>query len=203
LRKEVRLLEGVLLELLEDKDEPNIYKVREILARLSKTQKRPNQKLDGDWEVYWASRDSIVEKVWGTGLTVGDALVELKEIVLQLGNRKAGRVVEAAEITSRIGPFPNTANLMKGQYSAEGATSVELVFDMFEDLNGEPIELPGGLRKKVLNLDVIYASKNMIALQSQETSNNECDFYVLKAVEDYEMKRDEFLGLTRRKYFFN
>jgi len=207
LQKEVKLLEGVLLELLE-KDVPNIFKVREILARLSKTQKKPNQKLDGDWMLFWASRDLIVEKVWSTGVHMKNDLTELKEIVLRLGGRKEGRLIEATEIYSRVGPFGNFANTLLGTYAVDGPTALQIRFDQFKDyvMEGDEaadIDLPDGQKEKILDLDVIYSSKKLIALQSSETENGECDFYILTKVPGYEEQVKEFLGLNRVRTLFN
>ena len=54
---ETGMLEGALKTLFQRMDEPDIFKVREILMRLAKTNKKPNQNLAGDWIIFWASRE--------------------------------------------------------------------------------------------------------------------------------------------------
>ncbi|CAJ1429322.1 unnamed protein product, partial [Effrenium voratum] len=199
---EVGMLEGALTTLFKRMEEPDIFKVREILMRLAKTNPRPNQKLTGDWIIFWASREGCVDKLFGSGVTEEGWWLQMQEYLLRLSNKKQGRKVEAIEIVRKVGPFPNQSNSLKGTYAASGTNRLKIVFTEMKTDEGKDIEPRGGKDKMVVDVDVIYSSKNMIALQ-WEDANGECDFYVLTPVNSILEERDKYVGTSRARNFFN
>lgn len=186
-----------MLDLFQD-EEPSIYKVRDCLMRLSKNCPRPNQQIQGDWIIFWASREGCVDKLFGTGMTE-PWWMEMQEYLIRIGSRKEGRVVEAAEVIRRVGPFPNQSNSLKGTYSIAGTNSLQFRFTEIKTDDEKEIE---GCKEKVIDVDVIYSSANMVALQYEDTSG-ECDFYVLTPVEDLTREVNRLVGAERARYFFN
>lgn len=199
---EAQMLERGLLELFDRMEEPDIYKVREILMRLAKLTPKPNQKLAGDWIIFWASREGCVDKLFGCGATDEGWYMQLNEYMLRFSTAKKGRVVEAAEIIRKVGPFPDRSYRMKGKYTIQGVNGLKIVFTDLKEPDGKEMEARGGKDKIVIDCDVLYSSKTMIAMQ-WEDNNGECDFYVLTPVEDIDAKADEFTGVSKAKTFFN
>eukprot|EP00931_Biecheleriopsis_adriatica_P122796 TRINITY_DN97839_c0_g1_i1.p2 TRINITY_DN97839_c0_g1~~TRINITY_DN97839_c0_g1_i1.p2 ORF type:complete len:294 (+),score=56.10 TRINITY_DN97839_c0_g1_i1:55-936(+) len=199
---EAGMLEGALLTLFQRmEDAPDIYKVREILGKLAKLNPRPNQNLAGDWIIFWASREGCVDKLFGTGMTDEGWWMQLQEFLLRLGPSKKGRIAEAAEIIRKVGPFPNQSNSLKGKYAPTGTNRLRIIFDEIKTDDGKELTVREGERK-VVDCDVIYSSKTMMALQ-WEDANGECDFYVLTPVDDIKKKVDEFVGTAKARTFFN
>jgi len=199
---EVEMMEGALKTLFKRMDEPDIYKVREILMRLAKTNPRPNQNLTGDWVIFWASREGCIDKLFGSGMTDEGWWMQLQEYLLRFGKKKEGRVCEAIEIIRKVGPFPNQSNCLRGKYECSGTNRLKIVFKEMKTDDGKDLEFREGKDKMVVDVDVIYSSKKMIAIQ-WEDSNGECDFYVLNRVSDIIAERDKFVGTSRARFFFN
>ncbi|CAK9011145.1 Uncharacterized protein SCF082_LOCUS10972, partial [Durusdinium trenchii] len=199
---ETGMLEGALKTLFRKMEEPDIFKVREILMRLAKTNQKPNQNLAGDWIIFWASREGCVDKLFGTGMTDEGWWMQLQEYLLRLGTRKEGRVAEAIEIVRKVGPFPNQSNCLKGTYMPSGTNRLKMIFTEFKTDDGKEMKARGDQEELVVDVDVIYSSKTMIALQ-WEDENGECDFYVLTRVNSILEERDKFVGTSRARTFFN
>mmetsp|Transcript_40033 Transcript_40033/g.95610 ORF Transcript_40033/g.95610 Transcript_40033/m.95610 type:complete len:289 (-) Transcript_40033:75-941(-) len=199
---EIEMMEGALKTLFARMDEPDIYKVREILMRLAKTNPRPNQNLAGDWIIFWASREGCIDKLFGTGMTDEGWWMQLQEYLLRFGKKKEGRVCEAIEIVRKVGPFPNQSNCLRGNYAISGTNRLKITFSEMKTDEGKDLEFREGKKKMVVDVDVIYSSKKMIAIQ-WEDDNGECDFYVLTRVKDLIAERDKFVGTSRARYFFN
>ncbi|CAE6938787.1 unnamed protein product [Symbiodinium natans] len=199
---EVEMMEGALKTLFARMDEPDIYKVREILMRLAKTNPRPNQSLAGDWIIFWASREGCIDKLFGTGMTDEGWWMQMQEYLLRFGKKKEGRVCEAIEIIRKVGPFPNQSNCLRGKYAISGTNRLKITFKEMKTDEGKDLEFREGKDKLVVDVDVIYSSKNMIAIQ-WEDANGECDFYVLTRVSNIIAERDKFVGTSRARYFFN
>eukprot|EP00930_Biecheleria_cincta_P084347 TRINITY_DN73832_c0_g1_i1.p1 TRINITY_DN73832_c0_g1~~TRINITY_DN73832_c0_g1_i1.p1 ORF type:complete len:296 (-),score=52.59 TRINITY_DN73832_c0_g1_i1:205-1092(-) len=200
---EAQMLERGMLELFDKMEEPDIYKVREILMRLAKLSSKPNQKLAGDWIIFWASREGCVDRLFGSGATDEGWYMQLNEYMLRFSPAKKGRVVEAAEIIRKVGPFPDRSYRMKGKYSIQGINGLKIEFTELREPDGKEMKARGGKDKLVVDCDVLYSSKTMIAMQ-WEDSNGECDFYVLTPVEEgIDAKADEFTGVSKARTFFN
>lgn len=202
LRDEVNMLESALLSLFE-KEQPSIYKVREILTRLASLVKRPNQAIAGDWIVFWASREGCVDKTFGTGVTEDDMWLQMQEFLLRFSSRKEGRTVQAAEVIRKVGPFPNLSNSMSGKYEIMGTNGLRMTFDEIQTDESKDVEVKGAkITEKVVDVDVIYSSPQLIAMQTEDESG-ECDFYVLTPVRDIKREVNKLLGLERRRFFFS
>lgn len=199
---EIEMMEGALKTLFARMDEPDIYKVREILMRLAKTNPRPNQTLTGDWIIFWASREGCIDKLFGTGMTDEGWWMQLQEYLIRFGKKKEGRICEAIEIVRKVGPFPNQSNCLRGKYAISGTNRLKITFSEMKTDEGKDLEFREGKKKMVVDVDVIYSSKKMIAIQ-WEDDNGECDFYVLTRVKDLIAERDKFVGTSRARYFFN
>ncbi|CAL1149278.1 unnamed protein product [Cladocopium goreaui] len=199
---EVGMLEGALKTLFKRMDEPDIFKVREILMRLAKTNTKPNQNLAGDWIIFWASREGCVDKLFGTGMTDEGWWLQLQEYLLRLSTKKQGREAEAIEIVRKVGPFPNQSNSLKGTYVPSGTNRLKIIFTEFKTDDGKDMKPRGDQEEVVIDVDVIYSSKTMIALQ-WEDANGECDFYVLTRVNSIIEERDKFVGTSKARNFFN
>lgn len=199
---EVEMLEGALLQLFDRGDDPDIYKVREILMRLAKTNPRPNQTVAGDWIIFWASREGCVDKLFGTGMTNDGWWMKLQEYLIKFGSRKGGRILEAAEVIRKVGPYPNQSNSLKGIYTVAGTNRLQITFNEMKTDGGSELPFPNNEKEKVIVLDVVYSSPKMVCLQ-WEDENGECDFYVLTPVENIYSEVDRLVGTTRARYFFN
>lgn len=196
------MLESALLALFE-KEQPSIYKVRDCLTRLARFTSRPNQSVAGDWIIFWASREGCVDKTFGTGVTVDDVWLEMQEYLIRLGSRKEGRTCEGAEILRKVGPFPNLSNSMKGKYEITGTNGLRIIFDDIKTDEDKDVSVKGeNLKEKVVEVDVIYSSPAVIAMQTED-ENGECDFYVLTPVRDLRREVNKFLGAERRRFLFN
>lgn len=199
---EVEMLEGALLQLFDRGDDPDIYKVREILMRLAKTNPRPNQTVAGDWIIFWASREGCVDKLFGTGMTNDGWWMKLQEYLIKFGSRKGGRIIEAAEVIRKVGPYPNQSNSLRGIYTVAGTNRLQITFNEMKTDGGSDIPFPNNEKEKVIVLDVVYSSPKMVCLQ-WEDENGECDFYVLTPVENIYSEVDRLVGTTRARNFFN
>lgn len=196
------MLESALLALFE-KETPSIYKVRDCLTRLARLASRPNQALAGDWIIFWTSRQGAVDKTFGTGLSLEDDWVEMQEYLIRIGSRKDGRKFEGAEVLRKVGPFPNFSNSMRGKYEIMGTNALRVTFTDIKTDEDKDVEVGGNvLKEKVVDVDVIYSSPALIAMQTEDASG-ECDFYVLTPVRDVQREVNKFLGLERRRFFFN
>lgn len=201
-REEAAMLEAALLQLFE-KEEPDIFKVRELLTRLARLTPRPNTAITGDWIIFWASREGCVDRVFGTGVTEENWWLEMQEFLLRLSTRKEGRVVEAAEVLRKVGPFPNQSNSLKGTYVTQGTNGLRLVFNDISSDEGLEVEVEGNkIKEKVVEVDVIYSSKGILAMQTMD-DGGECDFFVLTPIRDLQREVNKLLGLERRRFFFN
>jgi len=200
--EEAKMLEAALLKLFEY-DEPDIFKVRDILSRLARLSKKPNAQIFGDWMIFWASARGCVDKVFGTGVTFKDQWVTLQEYLLRLSTKKEGRLVEAAEVLRRVGPFPNEHNIMKGVYAVSGTTTLRITFDDIKTQSDKKLELPDGATEKIIDLNVIYSSKGILAMQYTDEESGECDFFVCTPVDDMQTELKKLLGLDRRRFLFN
>jgi len=204
---EVEMMEGALLQIFE-RDTPDIYKVREILMRLSRTQKQPNQGVVGDWIIFWASREGCVDRLWGTGMTSEGWWLPpiMEEFLLQFGTKKDGRTMAGAEILRKVGPFPNQSNSLKGTYAVAGTNRLVITWTEMKTDDGKEVRFKdkegANAEEKVVDIDVIYSSPKMVVLQ-EEDANGECDFYVLTPVENLQSEVDRLVGTTRAKTFFN
>lgn len=200
---EAQMLEAGLLELFDKMEEPDIYKVREILMRLAKLSSKPNQRLAGDWIIFWASREGCVDRLFGSGATDEGWYMQLNEYMLRFSTAKKGKIAEAAEIIRKVGPFPDRSYRFKGKYVVEGVNGLKIVFDDLKEPDGKAMKARGGKNKLVIDCDVLYSSKTMLAMQWEDT-NGECDFYVLTPVEEgIDERADLFTGVAKAKTFFN
>merc|ERR1712176_1044747 len=125
------------------------------------------------------------------GITIDDMWMHMQEYLIRIGSRKEGRVVEAAEILRRVGPFPNQSNSLKGTYVVNGTNGLQINFN----------KIATDEEKKV-DVDVIYSSQAMIAIQTLD-EGGECDFFVLTPIKDLQRRLNKELGLERRRFFFN
>lgn len=197
------LLEAALLDLFEDGGEPSIFKVRDCLTRLARLTKTPNTLVAGHWIIYWASREGVVDRIFGTGQTLKDDWLQLQEFLLRITSKKEGRVIEAAEIIRRVGPFPNQSNSLKGSYGIMGTNGLKIVFDRIKTDEEKDVEVDGEkVSAKEIDVDVIYASKKVLAMQTTD-EGGECDFFVLTPIESLEQERNRLVGGERRRFFFN
>jgi len=198
--EQAAVIEGAILQLFQD-EEPSIYKVRDCLASLGKLVKKPNTSVAGDWIIFWASREGSVDKVFGPGVTK-DWWLQMPEYLIRFSTKQGGRVVEAAEVIRKVGPFPNQSNSLKGVYSVAGTNGLQIKYNKIQTDEEEDLPIPGGGEEMVIDVDVIYSSKTMLALQWQDTSG-ECDFFVLTPVEDTQRELDKLTGAERARFFFN
>eukprot|EP00933_Yihiella_yeosuensis_P063303 TRINITY_DN66412_c0_g1_i1.p1 TRINITY_DN66412_c0_g1~~TRINITY_DN66412_c0_g1_i1.p1 ORF type:complete len:337 (+),score=49.33 TRINITY_DN66412_c0_g1_i1:40-1011(+) len=201
---EVTMLEGSLLQIFDQRDEPDIFKMREIMMRLAKLCARPNQTITGDWIIFWASRDGCVDKLFGTGMTKEWYFI-LQEYLLRfkkLKNRgKVIRYCEAHEILRKVGPFPMQSNCFKGSYKAEGPHQLQITFNDIRTDDDKPIvEKEDGNDKEIV-LDIIYSSPKLLIFQSED-DNGECDFYVCTPIDDIIKKRDKLVGADKGDTLF-
>lgn len=197
------MLEAALLDLLYETDEPDILKVRDCLTRLSQLNPTPNTTIQGNWIIYWASKEGVVDKVFGTGVTIDDDWLTMQEFLFRITSKKEGRVIEGAEIIRRIGPFPNQSNSLKGKYAIAGTNGLRIIFDMIQTDDEKDVEVKGEIvSTKEIVVDVIYSSKELVAMQTTD-DGGECDFFVLTPIEDLEKERNRLVGGERRRYFFN
>mmetsp|Transcript_88200 Transcript_88200/g.227416 ORF Transcript_88200/g.227416 Transcript_88200/m.227416 type:complete len:326 (+) Transcript_88200:54-1031(+) len=197
--EEAARMEGELLDLF-NLEQPDIYEMRSLLTKLAKLSKRPNQTITGDWIIFWASKEFAVDKVFGTGMTGGDAWwMQMQEYLLRIGSRKEGRPVEAYECVRRVGPFPNQSNRMQGTYEITGTNGLQLNFTEIQTDDEKEID---GCKEKTVNVDVIYSSKKILAMQ-YEGADGECDFFVCTPVADVRKMTDKLMGAERARFFFN
>lgn len=198
--------ESNILELFKLTEEPSIYTVRAALATLAKLCPRPNANIQGDWIIFWASREGCVDRVFGTGKTDVGWWYQMQEFLLRFGSKKEGKVCEAAEIIRRVGPFPNEANSLKGSYLTAGTTGLKIVFTEVKTVDGREIELQDGTfakQKKIIKCDVIYSSEKMVALQAEDKKSGEFEFYILTPVENIRTEVNRLLGAERARFLFN
>eukprot|EP00929_Paragymnodinium_shiwhaense_P016733 TRINITY_DN12535_c0_g1_i1.p1 TRINITY_DN12535_c0_g1~~TRINITY_DN12535_c0_g1_i1.p1 ORF type:complete len:315 (+),score=75.24 TRINITY_DN12535_c0_g1_i1:61-1005(+) len=189
--QQAALLESVLLTLFQA-DTPDIFRVRDCLTRLARLDPRPNSSIAGEWMIFWASKEGCVDQIFGTETTIDDPWKKIKEYMIRFTGKKQGRFVEGAEIVQPVGPFPNRQNSLFGKYAIMGTTSMRITFDDVQDDEKKAITFKDGAKEKVIDLNVIYASKRLVAMQWSDESG-ECDFFVLTPVE-WEEKRKKLLG---------
>jgi hypothetical protein len=206
------MLEASLLKLFDETDEPDIFVMRETLSRLAGLVPKPNADIIGSWIIYWANREGATDRVFGTGATIeengafglGFGGKVLQEFLIRFFPKREGRRVEAAEIIRKLGPFPNESNVMKGSYEAEGTRGLSIKLDDIKTLAGEEVEVKGEkIASKKIQLDVLYASKTMVALQAEGEQEGDFEFFVLTPIEDMNRKQEQLLGLERRRFLFN
>jgi len=200
-RRQAAMLESALLQLFQ-REEPNIIRVRDCLTRLARLDPRPNTAVKGDWIIFWASREGCVDRVFGSGAT-NEWWLNLQEFLIRLSSRKEGRLVEGIEIIRKVGPFPNQSNSLKGTYEPYGTNGLRINFTEIQSDDGKDVEVEGKIVKdKAVEVDVIYSSPGILALQTQDEAG-ECDFFVLTPIDDLEREREKLLGLERRRYLLN
>lgn len=198
------IVESALVTFIEENDpEPDIFKIRELMARLTKYQDRQNRALAGDWIMLWASRPDAVAKVWCSGITDSIWQLELEEYLIRFGTRKAGRLISAREVLRKIGPFPNRSVTLLGYYKIGGSTELQIIFDDYTmDVEEPDAKMFNGRKKKVSDLNVIYSSPRLIACQWQGP-DGECDFFVFTPIEDIDRMNNKLLGAERKRFFWN
>lgn len=206
---EAAMLEAVLLKMFDESDEPDILQMRETITRLAMLTPLPNSQVVGDWIIYWASREGCVDRVFGTGMTIeadgvfGFGGMQMQEFLLHFSSKKEGRACEGAEIIRKVGPFPNQSNSLKGKYVIAGTRGLRIEFTGISTDEGNDVELKGEkVSEKVIELEVLYSSKNIVAMQAQD-EKGEYDFFVLTPIEDLEKEANRLLGGERRRFFFN
>jgi len=204
-KQETAILETALLNLFKDTEAPDIFKIRDVLTRLARLTPKPNTAVSGNWIILWASREGCVDKTFTSGATNDVWWLELQEYVLRLSRRKEGRIAEAFEILRKVGPFPNQSNSLRGTYTTNGTNGLQITFTEFKTDDGSEVKLADDsvVKKKEVDLDVIYSSKNILAMQTTEEATGECDFFVLTPVDSIENECARQLGEERRRFFFN
>jgi len=197
------------MKLFDETDLPDIFLMREILGRLSRFDPTPNRNIQGDWIIYWASKERAVDEIFGTGITIdsedmfGFGALVLDEFLLQFSSRKQGRKVLGVEVAKKTGPFPNQSNVLKGTHSIVGTRGLKIQFDDIKTAGADDVEVKGEkILSKTVEVDVLYASKGMIALQT-EAEAGEYDFFVLTPIDDIYSKHEQLLGQHRRRFLFN
>jgi len=204
-----KILEAALLQLFQD-EEPDILSVRECLARLAKLCPKPNAVIAGDWIIFWASREGAVDKIFGTGITVDNGWLVMMEFLLRFTDKKGGRICEGAEVLRKVGPFPNSYNTLRGTYTAQGTSGITITFDSVRDQADEKDvevkDVEGVVQKngeKVVELNIIYSSPQIIAMQWADESG-ECDFFVMTpCAVGMNTELNKLLGAERSRFFFN
>lgn len=203
--QEKAILETALLNVFKDTESPDIFKIRDLLTRLARLTPKPNKLVAGNWIIYWASREGCVDRAFTSGCAKDVWWLELQEFVLRLSRRKEGKKAEAFEILRKVGPYPNQSNSLRGEYTTSGVNGLQIKFTEFKTDDGNEVELADGtvVTEKVIDLDVIYASPKILAVQSTENETGECDFYVMNAVDSIENECARQVGEERRRFFFN
>jgi len=171
----------------------------------------PNLKMPGDWEFLWASNQASVDRFFGSGYTDDSWQYNLCEYLLRVERKKKNRgeiessnegsKCEAFEIIRKAGPYPDQYNCLKGKWAAADENRLQLVFNQAETDTGNPLTFRHKKKRMVVRLMVIYASKTLAALQTED-EEGKCDFYVMKHIEDIETRRDELIGITKNETFF-
>lgn len=211
--REEKVLEGILLDLCKEEDEPPDYsKIKGLLVRLAKSkggQGAPNRNLQGDWLMLWAAKEGTVDRILGSGLTLEAWELSMQEFLLRIGKEqdskgKKVRYIQACEVVRKFGPFPNYCNKITGTYQIAGTRAVQVQLNNVKDFEDNDIEFAAGAKEKNLRLDVIYSSDKILCLQwTDQEGDGGAEFFVCEKVDDADRQINKFLGGERNRLFFD
>jgi len=127
-----------------------------------------------DYKMAWVGSDEAVCHV-GTGLH-NVPLARLQEVFMTLGKSR----MEVSEVIRILGPFPNVKNVLKGKVDVNGKSGgMSITYDSMIDGTGKEILAGKEENKKVVGLDVIFASEDFIVCKvpAEDGSETSEDVY--------------------------